>query len=76
MRGCVGGRFLGGNGHEAARRRNARFKLIPHIIKSSWVVKQAVGTTPVLLGNKLVTKYFKCAPVNLTLACITFQTEA
>lgn len=53
-------RFLGGNGHEAARRRNARFKLIPHIIKSSWVVKQAVGTTPVLLGNKLVTKYFKC----------------
>mmetsp|Transcript_385 Transcript_385/g.1136 ORF Transcript_385/g.1136 Transcript_385/m.1136 type:complete len:996 (+) Transcript_385:518-3505(+) len=52
-------RFLGGNGHEAARRRNARFKLIPHIIKSSWVVKQAVGTTPVLLGNKLVTKYFK-----------------
>ncbi len=52
-------RFLGGNGHEAARRRNNRFKLIPHIIKSSWVVKQAVGTTPVLLGNKLVTKYFK-----------------
>ena len=45
----------------ADKRRNNRFKLIPSILKSSWVVKQAVGTTPVLLGNKLVTKYFRYA---------------
>jgi hypothetical protein len=34
------------------------FKLIPHIADGSWVIKQSVGTTPVLLGNKLTTKYF------------------
>jgi Protein ENHANCED DISEASE RESISTANCE 2, C-terminal len=54
-------RFLEGEGAAADKRRNNRFKLIPHILKSPWVVKQAVGTTPVLLGNKLVTKYFRCA---------------
>jgi hypothetical protein len=36
------------------------FKLIPHIADGSWVIKQSVGTTPVLLGNKLQTKYFRC----------------
>jgi Protein ENHANCED DISEASE RESISTANCE 2, C-terminal len=54
-------RFLEGEGPAADKRRNNRFKLIPHILKSPWVVKQAVGTTPVLLGNKLVTKYFRWA---------------
>lgn len=54
------GRFLEGEGPAADKRRNHRFKLIPSILKSPWVVKQAVGTTPVLLGNKLVTKYFRC----------------
>lgn len=56
---CSRGRFLEGEGPAADKRRNNRFKLIPSILKSSWVVKQAVGTTPVLLGNKLVTKYFR-----------------
>jgi Protein ENHANCED DISEASE RESISTANCE 2, C-terminal len=58
---CACCRFLEGEGAAADKRRNNRFKLIPSILKSSWVVKQAVGTTPVLLGNKLVTKYFRCA---------------
>ena len=57
---CACCRFLEGEGAAADKRRNNRFKLIPSILKSSWVVKQAVGTTPVLLGNKLVTKYFRC----------------
>lgn len=30
------------------------FKLIPHCAKGSWVVSQSVGTTPVILGRKLV----------------------
>jgi hypothetical protein len=66
-------RFLDGNGYEATRRRNARFKLIPHIIKASWVVKGAVGSTPVLLGNKLLTKYFKCGscPFSALPDCLT-----
>jgi hypothetical protein len=40
-------------------RRNKKFKLIPRIAKGSWVIKQSVGTTPVLLGQKLATKYFR-----------------
>jgi hypothetical protein len=39
------------------------------------VVKQAVGTTPVLLGNKLVTKYFRYAlpAANMAVKCILRQ---
>lgn len=40
-------------------RRNKKFKLIPRIARGSWVIKQAVGTTPVLLGQKLDTRYFR-----------------
>ena len=39
--------------------RNSKFKLIPNISKGSWIIKQSVGTTPVLLGSKLTTKYFR-----------------
>ena len=40
-------------------RRNKKFKLIPRVAKGSWVVRQSVGTTPVLLGQKLSSKYFR-----------------
>jgi hypothetical protein len=40
-------------------RRNKKFKLIPRIAKGSWVVRQSVGKTPVLLGQKLDSKYFR-----------------
>lgn len=43
-------RFLHGSDEE----RNGMFKLIPHCAKGSWVVSQSVGTTPVILGRKLV----------------------
>jgi hypothetical protein len=43
-------RFLHGSDDE----RNSMFKLIPHCAKGSWVVSQSVGTTPVILGRKLV----------------------
>ena len=33
------------------------FKLIPHIADGSWLIKQSVGTTPVIMGNKLRTTY-------------------
>ena len=39
--------------------RNERFKLIPNIARGSWIIKQSVGTTPVLLGKKLATKYYR-----------------
>ena len=39
--------------------RNERFKLIPSITVGPWVVKAAVGATPVLLGKKVVQRYFR-----------------
>jgi len=34
-------------------------KLIPHIPNASWVIKQSVGTVPVILGNKLKTTFYR-----------------
>jgi hypothetical protein len=34
------------------------FKLIPHCAKGSWVLVQAIGTTPVILGRKLPASYY------------------
>jgi hypothetical protein len=48
-------RFL--HGDDATR--TAMFKLIPHIAEGSWVIKQSVGTVPVILGNKLKTVYYQ-----------------
>ena len=31
------------------------------VVKGSWIVRQSVGTTPVLLGQKLLTRYFRQA---------------
>ena len=33
--------------------------MIPNISQGSWIIKQSVGTTPVILGQKLRTKYFR-----------------
>jgi hypothetical protein len=46
-------RFLHGNDAE----RSSLFKMIPRIAEGSWVVKQSVGTTPVIVGRKLTTTY-------------------
>lgn len=57
-------RFLDDAGGEAATtvRRHSAFKIIPRVTHGSWMVKQAVGqNTPVLLGRKITTKYFRCA---------------
>jgi hypothetical protein len=48
-------RFL----HGGPATRQAMFKLIPHIAEGSWVIKQSVGTVPVILGNKLQTVYYQ-----------------
>lgn len=50
--------FVNIDGPDSDKHRNARFKLIPNISKGSWIIKQSVGTTPVILGQKLRTKYF------------------
>lgn len=39
------------------RFRNAGFKLIPHIAKGSWIVKQSVGKTACLIGEALDITY-------------------
>lgn len=52
-------RFIAGDGPEADARRNKKFKMIPNIAKGSWIIKQSVGTTPVILGQKLSTKYYR-----------------
>jgi len=51
--------FIQGDGPDADKFRNSKFKLIPNIAKGSWIIKQAVGTTPVILGQKLLTKYYR-----------------
>ncbi|KAL0756072.1 hypothetical protein Bca101_093740 [Brassica carinata] len=43
------------NGDDAYR--NSRFKLIPHISKGSWIVKQSVGKKACLVGQALVLRY-------------------
>jgi hypothetical protein len=45
------------NGTEAER--VSMLKLIPHIPNASWVIKQSVGTVPVILGNKLKTTFYR-----------------
>eukprot|EP00892_Ulva_mutabilis_P002877 jgi/Ulvmu1/12590/UM092_0020.1 len=37
--------------------RDAKLKLIPSLAQGSWVVRQAVGQTPVILGKRLKTEY-------------------
>lgn len=37
--------------------RNSRFKIIPHIAKGSWIVKQSVGKTACLVGQALEINY-------------------
>ncbi|KXZ52675.1 hypothetical protein GPECTOR_9g721 [Gonium pectorale] len=37
--------------------RNSMLKLVPHIASGSWMIKQSVGTTPVILGKALKTTY-------------------
>jgi hypothetical protein len=39
--------------------RDTRFKLIPRVVKGSYIVKSAVGQTPAILGSKLVQSYYK-----------------
>ncbi|KAK9072610.1 hypothetical protein SSX86_009045 [Deinandra increscens subsp. villosa] len=39
--------------------RNARFKLIPHVSKGPWIVKQSVGNRPCLLGQVLKIQYVR-----------------
>lgn len=51
--------WVKGDSKEDDARRNTKFKLIPRVARGSWVVRQSVGTTPVLLGQKLVSKYFQ-----------------
>lgn len=43
------------NGDDAYR--NSRFKLIPHISKGSWIVKQSVGKKACLVGQALEIRY-------------------
>ncbi|CAG9460131.1 unnamed protein product [Pedinophyceae sp. YPF-701] len=42
-----------------AEARNKKFKLIPNVPQGSWIIKQAVGSTPVLLGRKVTTHYYR-----------------
>lgn len=52
-------RFMEGDSEADVKRRHNTFKLIPRVTKGSWVIRNAVGSTPVLLGKKLTTKYFR-----------------
>ena len=71
------------NDPAANAKRHNMLKLIPSVPQGSWIIKQAVGSTPVLLGNKIGTTYHRYAscshtfPLNLVmignLHCITLS---
>eukprot|EP01026_Neomeris_dumetosa_P029487 TRINITY_DN23906_c0_g2_i1.p3 TRINITY_DN23906_c0_g2~~TRINITY_DN23906_c0_g2_i1.p3 ORF type:complete len:258 (+),score=32.85 TRINITY_DN23906_c0_g2_i1:248-1021(+) len=52
-------KFLAGDSEEDDDKRNSRFRLIPHIVEGSWILRQSVGTTPVMIGKKLKTSYHR-----------------
>ena len=54
-------RFLEGDLDDPAAnsRRHNMLKLIPSVPQGSWIIKQSVGSTPVLLGNKISTTYHR-----------------
>lgn len=70
------GRFLEGEGEEADKRRHTAFKLIPSVVQASWIIKQAVGQKPVLLGQKLTTKYCRLGLCSLNAAFCKCNTMA
>ncbi len=39
--------------------RSRRFKLLPTIVDGPWIVRKVVGSTPVLIGQKLTCRYFR-----------------
>lgn len=52
------------NGTDAFR--NARFKLIPSVVEGPWLVQQAVGTRPALLGKTLRQRFHRGVTANGT----------
>ena len=60
---CMPRRFLGGDDSDpaVAKKRHSMLKLIPSVVKGSWIIKQSVGNTPVLLGSKVKTTYHRWA---------------
>ncbi|KAI8464874.1 MAG: hypothetical protein J3K34DRAFT_525818 [Monoraphidium minutum] len=47
-------RFIKGTDEDRA----GLFKMIPHIAEGSWVIRSAVGTTPVILARKLASQFY------------------
>lgn len=43
--------------HASDQERSSMFKMIPHIEVGPWLLKQTTGTTPVIMGRKLLTTY-------------------
>lgn len=62
----------------ANRKRDNMLKLIPSVPQGSWIIKQAVGSTPVLLGNKIHTSYHRFAytPVVLVVCWLEKHSRA
>lgn len=46
-------RFLRGSDET----RNSLFKLIPSVVEGTWIIRQSVGHTPVIMGRKLKQTY-------------------
>ena len=39
--------------------RDSRFKIIPRVVKGSYIVKKGVGTTPAILGKKIKLNHYR-----------------
>eukprot|EP00392_Amoebophrya_sp_AT5.2_P004911 g4920.t1 len=42
-----------------AEQKNKRFKFIPALVDGPWLVRQAVGTKPALIGTKIKTEWYQ-----------------
>ena len=49
-------------------------KLIPSVPQGSWIIKQSVGSTPVLLGNKISTTYhrYRSLLMHYSISCMQY----
>lgn len=41
------------------KHKTDRFKLIPSVVDGPWIIRQAVGASPVIIGKKITPRYFE-----------------
>lgn len=58
------------------KERNQRFKVIPWVREGPWIVQQAVGRTPAIIGKSLATNYYSEAENCFEVSIDVFSSNA